>query len=279
MQMGEDEEVMKRAFIAAIIASLLLVPLVGILTIEVVKANPMVHPTSPNTELPTLKIHQPQNYSTTFVYNTLELNLDVNTPTSWNSYKQPYGFPEIADYWLFVYLDGTLNYSSYNSGLPDTFAYNYTVVFNNLTAELHSAKIELFVRAFYYITNPSLNYSTSYRDYKSNVTQTVLFQIDAKSQTIMFTESPAVITREPYPSLNPNPSLSASPSPSLTLSPSPSPTPTPTESPSESPTQTLQPSPTPNKAEDNFAPLAIAAGLVITVVVAGLLVHFKKIKK
>jgi hypothetical protein len=69
------------------------------------------------------------------------------------------------------------------------------------------------------------------------------------------------------------------PTPSLPYPPSPSPTST--LIPSESPTQTttLEPSPTLNKREDNFVPLAVAAGLVIAMVVVIALLVFKKIKK
>jgi hypothetical protein len=58
------------------------------------------------------------------------------------------------------------------------------------------------------------------------------------------------------------------------IEPSPSTTPTSTTTPS--PTQTLNPSPTPDNAQDNFAPLIIAVGLVIIVGVVTLLIVWVK---
>ncbi len=83
----------KKAFMAVFIASLLLASLEGVLSVNVAKANPINAPALPNTDLPTLRIEQPQNYSAIYAQKTLKLNLTVITPTSWDSYKQPYGFP------------------------------------------------------------------------------------------------------------------------------------------------------------------------------------------
>ena len=98
-----------------------------------------------------------------------------------------------------------------------------------------------------------------------------------------------VNVRAPTPSPAISPTLSPSVTqtsttgtlPSTSQTPSPSPSPTPTESPAltPSPAPTIEPNPTPNNREDNFAPLAIVACLVITVVVVGLLVYFNRIKK
>lgn len=69
----------------------------------------------------------------------------------------------------------------------------------------------------------------------------------------------------------PTPSPSPTPSP---LSPTLAPTDSPTVTPSPSPT--IEPSPTPTKREDDFAPLAIAAGLVIAVAVVIALIYVAK---
>ena len=106
------------------------------------------------------------------------------------------------------------------------------------------------------------------------------------SWTIYFLEGSSTVSflveTTPTPSHSPSPVLNQTPP---ALSPTPtsiiSSNPSPSRSPSESPTQTptVQPSPTPHKKEDSFAPLAIAAALVVAVVVGGLLVYFRKIKK
>ena len=162
---------------AAIIILAFLVSLVaGMQAVEVAKANPMIYPNEPNTDLPTMQIQQPQNHSTTYANNTLNLNLTVTIPTSWDSYKQPYGFPQIGAYGVIVYLEGT-QYPLYeNTGVQGIFVYNHTVTFNNLTTQMHTAKIELTASTF----------SNSYEDYHSNITQVILFQINPKTQTILY---------------------------------------------------------------------------------------------
>ena len=88
-----------------------------------------------------------------------------------------------------VYLDGTQYFLFGNTGVQGIFVYNHTVTFNNLTTQMHTAKIELTASTF----------SNSYEDYHSNITQVILFQINPKTQTILYYEYPVTITRDPYP--------------------------------------------------------------------------------
>ena len=169
----------------------------------------MIYPNEPNTDLPTIQIQQPQNHSTTYANNTLNLNLTVTIPSSWDSYFT-YGFPKIGAYAVNVYLDGLQYFRFGNTGVLNVFVYNHTVSFNNVTEQMHTAKIELTASTF----------SNSYQTYNSNVTQVILFQINPKTQTILFYEYPAVITRDPYPP--PQKTPISSPSLTPTLAPAPS---------------------------------------------------------
>lgn len=105
------------------------------------------------------------------------------------------------------------------------------------------------------------------------------------SWTIYFLEGSSTVSffvgTNPTPSHSPSPVLNQtppalSPTPTLIILSNPSPSLSPSVSPLQTPT--VQPSPTPNRREDNFALLAIVAGLVVAVVVVGLLVYLAKHK-
>ena len=222
-----------KEFIAVITISIILA---GMLVAEVAKANPIPYPPAPNTELPTLTIQTPENYSATYANSTLELNFTVTKPTSWNSYHMGF-IPTVGQCWVYTYLDGILK-----QGFPSvtTTVMNCTAIFKNLTTDQHTARIDVYAMTYYAHYNET-NYPQGRGSYQSNVTQTILFTLNADSQTLLFKEYPAVITRGvvttigPSSSPSPTPSHLQLPTPTQTLTPTPSPAPTQTGTQSTTP--------------------------------------------
>ena len=231
----------KKPFMAAIIISAFLISLVsGMQAVEVAKANPIPYPPAPSTELPQLVLQTPKNYSSSYTNSTLDLNFTITKPASWLAYTTKLGtieVPTVGDYAVIVYLNGNLNYPfAYEPYLND-LSVNYTMNFSNLTSGQHNATIAIFCTAFY--TNPQPQF------FRSNMSQTVFFTIYPDAQTIQFTETPVVISRDPYPILGPSPTAT----PTLT------PTSTPTSPPNS--TSSTTPSPAPSPTVPEFTPVII----------------------
>jgi len=209
-----------RKTIAATFILALLFSIAAVLqSISLVSANPVPYPPAPNTDLPTLTVQTPPNYSDCYAANTVILSFAVTKPDSWNSYwlGVTSGLPVVGDYSVWVYLDGNLNCTYWDPCVRDVLTTNYSLVLDGLTSEPHTLRIDLLVRAFYNNSNYSNEQTGQYSEYRSNVTQTIHFTLNVDSKTLFFTEEPQVISREPYPSQSPSssPSLSSSPSPSL----------------------------------------------------------------
>jgi hypothetical protein len=162
------------------------------LPINSANANPMTYPPAPSTDLPTLVIQTPENYSDTYAGNTLELNFTITKPKSWDSYGGIMSMPAVGYYTVMVYLDETQKYLQPNLGSPGRLVANYVAVFKNLTTGQHTIKIDVLANTLY-------GYEDSL-DYRSDIVQTVLFRIDEDSKTIWFVVEPQTTERAPYPS-------------------------------------------------------------------------------
>ena len=110
-------------------------------------ANPVPYPTTPNQELPTLKVESP-NDGEVFTSDTIRLNFTVTIPDSWDSYWLT-AMPVIGDFDVDVYLDGNLKYTEWMAGSPGILTYNYSIVLDDLTGGEHSARILITARTFF----------------------------------------------------------------------------------------------------------------------------------
>lgn len=182
---------------------------------------------------------------------------------------------------------------------PSTFYYNNFV---NNTQNLYSTTIVTYVAVNFWDNSTTGNYWSDYNGTDANsdglgdtpyfldpygnqdnhplMTQVNISEILLKMLPTFNLEIPEYPLPSPFPSPTPTHSPTLTPSPTPTPSPSPSPSPTATPSPSPSPT--TSPSPTPS-LEPQTKPfpttLIIAASVTaIVVVIAGLLVYFKKRK-
>jgi hypothetical protein len=163
------------------ISILMLICLI-LLPSEIADANMIPHPSTPSTELPTIDI---QEYLPACANDSLELSFRVTQPSSWDSYYNGF-MPIVGACHVYVYLD-EIGVDAFPS--TQTLVNNYTVVFNNLNSHQHTARIDIVAYAL-----------SKIGDYKSNISQTILFSINADSKTISVQENPPIITREPYPS-------------------------------------------------------------------------------
>jgi hypothetical protein len=137
---------MKRR-IALLFIFLLTVELICFQNCKITTANPVPYPTTPNQELPTLKVDSPSN-GEVFTSTTIRLNFTITIPDSWNAYWLT-TMPIIGDFDVDVYLDGNLKYTERVLGSPDVLTYNYSIVLDGLTAGEHSAKILVTARTFF----------------------------------------------------------------------------------------------------------------------------------
>ena len=179
----------------------------GLLMPRAVQANPAPYPSVTSTELPTLTVQAPEPSSPFYANNTLELNFNVTTPQSWNSYYL--SVPTVGLAQIFVYLDG-VSKQVLHPGIQQNFdvILTSTVVFANLTQQQHTAWIDVYC----YIYGDG---------YDASVSQTSTFTIDSQEQTIAFHEDPVATTR---------------PGTQSTVPPSPPP---PTATPTSTPTPTV----------------------------------------
>jgi hypothetical protein len=127
--------------------------LIGIQAVEVVDANPIVWPTTPNQEKPTLAIKTPQNNEVLNTTDNLYLNFTVNNPQSW--YKVHFsmmtyeiGLTKSAD----VYIDGNLSnhfidHHDYTNPAYDFT--NFSVNLNQTSPGSHSANVTVYAYTIY----------------------------------------------------------------------------------------------------------------------------------
>ena len=243
----------KRALKAAIIASLLLFSSVEILFAEIAKANPyfthqLVSPIQGSVP-PIISVADPRNCSAP---KDALISFNVSCPTP------PQGKCFLSHIWYILDDKKTEVYHYMNDGG------------DNWTSLKH----------FNYSQNLNITDGNHTLVVKAETTflpgSWTIYFLEGSSTVSFLVETTPTPSHSPSPVLNQTPPA-LSPTPTSIISSNPSPSRSPSVSPMQTPT--LQPSPTPNKREDSFAPFAIVAGLVIAVVVVGLLVFFKKIKK
>ena len=171
--------------------------------VPVVDANPIPYPDTPSTELPTLVVRSPKNYSDYYADGTFKLDFLIIQPESWNLYYK--GFAINGQYLLNVYLDGTrllVERFPRSSTVTD-----YTATFSNLTDTEHVVHIVVVAMASYmrYYTRNGETISTNGSN-DTYITQTMHFQLESNSKTVSFQEYPQAISRSPYPNeYHPNP--------------------------------------------------------------------------
>jgi hypothetical protein len=145
-------------------------------------ANPAPYPTTPNQELPTLKVESPNNEEV-FKSDSIRLNFTVAIPDSWNVYWM-FSIPVIGDFGVDVYLDGIQKYTEWKTGSPNTLIYNYSIVLDELTEGKHTAKILITVRTFFQPEN-----ANDAREYLRDFYQTRDFTIQLFPTTLVATAS------------------------------------------------------------------------------------------
>ncbi len=193
----------KKSVMTPITILLLFISLLAQIQVEVVAANPIPYPNLPTTELPTLVIRSPKNYSDNYADNAFKLDFIIIKPESWNLYYK--GFAINGQYIPYVYLDGTWN-PLQRFPRSDTVT-DYTATFSNLTDTEHVAHIVVVAEASYmaYYTRNGETISTG-RSNDTYITQTIHFQLDPNSKTVLFQEYPQVLSKDPYPNeRHPNP--------------------------------------------------------------------------
>ena len=144
---------MPKKLLATLIIAAILASVVSTMGVEVVRANPVPWPSTPNQEKPTLTTETPQNY-TTFNDSTVYLNFTVTAPSSWNMIQHMfewYCVGKIAS--VNVYLDGNLingnltNYSRIYISGP-----SYSVKLNQTSSGQHLLNVT--VQSYTYYREP-----------------------------------------------------------------------------------------------------------------------------
>jgi hypothetical protein len=139
----------------ALFAAILVISiLIGIQTVELVDANPVLWPSTPNQEKPTLTTKTPQNY-TTYKDSTVYFNFTVTAPSSWDKvqhmFEWIYTVGKIAS--VNVYLDGKLiNGNLTNYSRIYISASNYSVKLNQTSSGQHSLNVT--VQSYTYYREP-----------------------------------------------------------------------------------------------------------------------------
>jgi hypothetical protein len=182
------------------IAVILLLISLSVIEVEVAEANPIPYPSTPSTELPTLVVRSPKNYSDYYADGTFKLDFIIIQPESWNTYYTKMGIrlPIIGQCMLYLYLDGTHNF-------PQRFprsstVTDYTATFSNLTGTEHVVQIVVVARAYYeaYYTRNDETITTGNTN-NTYITQTIHFQLEPDSKVVSFQEYPQAVSKDPYP--------------------------------------------------------------------------------
>jgi hypothetical protein len=190
---NEEETSMKKALGVAFVLALLLSAVALLQFVSLAKANPVPYPPTPNTELPTITVQTPQNYSDIYAENSVILNFSVTKPDSWNRYHL--GIPVIGDYQVFVYLDSDLFDTFLDPRPYEQLTRDYSLVLNGLTSELHTLKIDVRARTFYKITKAA----EDPLEHFMNTSATIHFNIIADHRMILFNVDETVAIPE-FPS-------------------------------------------------------------------------------
>ena len=176
-------------------------------TVRFTTANPIPYPDTPSTELPTLVIKSPENYSDYYVDNMFKLDFTIIKPESWTLH---YKFiPIIGQVGFHVYLDGNRSLPRVLSNFTvtdfsvvytsDTVT-DYTFIFRNLTDTEHVVHIVVEAEAIYmgYFERNGETIGTGISN-NTYITQTAHFQLDPDSKTVSFQKDPQAVSRDPYP--------------------------------------------------------------------------------
>jgi hypothetical protein len=175
--------------------------LIGIQAVEVVDSNPIVWPTTPNQEKPTLTIKTPQNNEVLNSTDNFYLNFEVNNPQSW--YKIHFsgltielGLTTSVD----VYIDGNLSnhfvdHHDYTNPAYDFT--NFSVNLNQTSPGSHSANVT--VHAYTLYLGPPIDKTHVLRE---NTTDGPLYEFPiVVSDTVNFTINKQI---EPSSSIMPS---------------------------------------------------------------------------
>jgi len=187
---------MKKTALA--LAAIMLFIVVACPTVRFAAANPIPFPDTPSTELPTLIIRTPENYSDYYADNTFKLDFIIIQPESWDSYYRGF-IPVIGSYGTRVYLDGNATWNLERSPRSSTVT-DYAAIFSNLTDTEHVVHLVVEAMASYmgYFTRDGETISTGLTN-NTYITQTVHFQVEPDSKTVSFQKEPQVVSRDPYP--------------------------------------------------------------------------------
>jgi len=177
-------------------------------TVRFTTANPIPYPDTPSTELPTLVIKSPENYSDYYADNAFKLDFTIIKPESWSLYYKGF-IPIIGEYLFYVYLDGNMSLPKVLSNFTVTYysvvhtsdtVKDYTFIFRNLTDTEHVLHIVVEAKAIYmgYFTRDGHTVTTGISN-NTYITQTTHFQLNPYSKTVSFQKEPQIVSRDPYP--------------------------------------------------------------------------------
>jgi len=191
-----DGNAVKKTALAS--AAIMLFIIVACPTARLATANPIPYPNTPSTELPTLTIRTPKNYSDYYANNTFKLEFIIIQPESWNSYYRGF-IPIIGSYGTRVYLDGNANWNLQRSPRSNTVT-DYAAIFSNLTDTEHVVHLLVEAMASYmgYFTRDGETISTGLTN-NTFIAQSVHFQLEPDSKTVSFQIDPQAVSRDPYP--------------------------------------------------------------------------------
>jgi hypothetical protein len=173
--------------------------LIGIQAVEVADANPMVWPTTPNQEKPTLVIKTPQNNEV--LKDNPYLNFTVNNPQSWSKVLSSMMIMELGiTTSVDVYIDGNLSNHFVDHHEYTNPAYdftNFSVNLNQTNPGSHSANVTVYAYTIY--LGPPIDKTHILRQ---NTTDGPLYEFPiVVSDTVNFTIDGQI---EPSPSIMPS---------------------------------------------------------------------------
>lgn len=198
--------VMNRTAVALVATFFIVV--VACPTVRFANANPIPYSDTPSTELPTLIIRSPENYSDYYADNTFKLDFTIIKPESWTLYYRGM-LPLVGEFMFYVYLDGNRSLPGVLSNgtlidfsvvyISDTVI-DYTFIFRNLTDVEHVVQIVVEAKAIYlgYYERNGETIGTGISN-NTYITQTAHFQLYPDSKTVSFQKDPQVVSKDPYP--------------------------------------------------------------------------------
>jgi len=274
----------KVALTAIIIFALIGSLVAGLQAVEVAEANPIVFPTKPITDPPTLIIQSPiNNYS--YLETSVPLNITVIKPASWGPSGNASIYYDCGISYIHYILDGT-SYSLFQSQLINPIPQDLLPTISNFSQSLkdlrngaHSLQVIIYALSQWCPDNSG--------PYGTSVPPFYFYNMTVTSEIIHFTVG-LQTTSSPSPTINPTIVLPAATSTTLpTPSPTPSITPSsfPTHQPTIEPTLTVSPTQSMvigHRSDDlTFKVVSVLIGITAIAIAAvvGVIVYFKKFKK